>query len=62
MSDKPDKPKQMPDRFLEAPKVFIGEELVHDPAEPTKHSHKFDRALEKAKLQAINKANKRGAK
>lgn len=46
MSDKPD--KKIPERFLEVPQVYIGDELVHDPEEPDKHNDKLERLIHEA--------------
>jgi hypothetical protein len=42
MNDDEDDKKQdeIPDRFLEAPKVYFGEELVYDPHEDEKEDKK----------------------
>lgn len=54
MNDEDDKKDEIPERFLEAPKVYFGEELVYDPHEDEREDKKTsDEHPGKAALKQI---------
>lgn len=59
MSDKPedaDEDRELPERFLEPPTVYIGNQIVHDPYErKQEHADLFSRLIGEAQIRQSRK-------